>query len=145
MGATPDAPVSADRKHGGTPGPAPTPVPATTLASGKHNARAEVFPLGARVRLHILFANERAINVRIDLGGGDIGVTQDVLYHAQIRAAFKHMRGERMAQGVRMEILHPDSHTGSRHDAENALTGKPTASRVQKHRIGRLRIGLHKL
>ena len=37
-------------------------------------------------------------NVCINLGRGDIGMTQEQLHHAQIRAVIEQMRGEGMAQ-----------------------------------------------
>ena len=42
------------------------------------------------------------IHMRVDLRGGDIGMTEQFLHHTQIRTASEQMRGKRMPQGVGM-------------------------------------------
>ena len=63
-------------------------------------------PLRARVRVQIFLAQVAAIDVGVNLRGGDVGMPQDVLDDAQVRPALQHMRGERMAQRVRMQVVH---------------------------------------
>ena len=41
-----------------------------------------------------------AVHVSVDLGGGDGGMAEQFLDHAQVGAGMEHMRGERMAQRV---------------------------------------------
>ena len=40
-------------------------------------------------------------NVRINLRGGDVGMPQEHLHHAQIRAVVEQVGSEGVAQGVR--------------------------------------------
>ena len=40
----------------------------------------------------------------IDLGGGDVGVAQQLLHRTQVAAGLQHMAGKRMAQHVRMDM-----------------------------------------
>src|SRR3954451_15887703 len=41
--------------------------------------------------------------MRVDLGRGDVGVAQELLYAAQILTRFKQMRGEGMTEQVRID------------------------------------------
>ena len=41
------------------------------------------------------------VYVRVDLRGGNIGMSQHLLDHAQWRAVGQQMTGKRMAQGMR--------------------------------------------
>ena len=45
----------------------------------------------------------RRLDMRIDLGGGDIGMAEQGLKHPQIRPTFKQMSGKGMAQHVRAD------------------------------------------
>ena len=45
------------------------------------------------------------IDMRIDLGGGDIGVTEHFLDNAQRSAVLQQMAGKGVAQGVRRHIF----------------------------------------
>ena len=51
------------------------------------------------------------IDMRVDLGGADIGVAEKFLHHAQIRATGKQVRGERVAQFVRVYMPQPGGAT----------------------------------
>jgi hypothetical protein len=44
-----------------------------------------------------------ARDVRVDLRGGDVGVAEQQLHHAQVGAVVDEVRGERVAQRVRRD------------------------------------------
>ena len=48
----------------------------------------------------VLLVEVGAVEVRVHLQGGHVGVAQDLLQHAQIGAALQHVGGKRVAQGV---------------------------------------------
>ncbi len=50
-------------------------------------------------------AQPLAIDVRVDLRGGDVGVPEEFLHHAKVRATHDQVRGEGMAQRVRVHVL----------------------------------------
>src|SRR3954454_8972239 len=45
------------------------------------------------------------IEMRIDLGGGDAGVAEELLHCAQVLRGLQHVGGEGMPQHVRMHVL----------------------------------------
>ena len=45
----------------------------------------------------------RTIDMRVDLCGRNIGMSQDLLQHAQVGTAREHVGGKGVAQGVGME------------------------------------------
>jgi hypothetical protein len=45
------------------------------------------------------------IEVRVDLGRGDIGVAEQFLHAAQVAGGLQHVAGETVAQQVRMHAL----------------------------------------
>src|SRR3954465_1219864 len=53
---------------------------------------------GPRVKLLVNGAQVLAVDVRVNLRGRDVDMTQHLLHRPEIRAAFQQMRGERMAQ-----------------------------------------------
>lgn len=55
----------------------------------------------ARMKLAMNFLQVRAIEMGVDLSGGQIGMAEHFLHRAQVRAAFQQVGGERMANGVR--------------------------------------------
>lgn len=44
------------------------------------------------------------IQMGVDLGGGDIGVTEQLLHQTQVTAGFEHMAGKGVAQHMRMDM-----------------------------------------
>src|SRR5687768_18413055 len=44
-------------------------------------------------------------DVRVDLGGGEAGVAEELLYVAEVGAAVEEVRGEGVAQGVRADVV----------------------------------------
>ena len=74
--------------------------------------------------------------VRVDLGGGDVGVAEQQLHAAQVGAVLDHVRGATVAQTVRagLSVGHfddvPDPLAGQRHSAQ----GEKEAGRVLSRR-----------
>src|ERR1043166_7413615 len=62
---------------------------------------------GAGVELPVDLAQVAAVEGGIDRGGGDAGVAEQLLHHAQVGAALEQVRGERVPQRVR---VHPGLH-----------------------------------
>ena len=62
-------------------------------------------------------------------------MAQHVLNSAQVRTALQQVRGERMAQRVRMQLFATYQATGLLHDAEHALPRQAAAAGVQEHGI----------
>ena len=58
--------------------------------------------VGAGVRRQVHAAHVRAVDVRVELGGRDVGVPQELLDNAQVGAAFKQVRRNAVPQRVRM-------------------------------------------
>lgn len=56
-----------------------------------------------RVSRQIDLGQLRTVNMRVDLRGRNIGMPQDLLQHAQVRAAREHVGGKGVAQGVGMK------------------------------------------
>src|SRR5256885_932119 len=48
------------------------------------------------------FSQISPVEMRVDRGGGHGGVAEQLLHDSEIRPALQQMRGERMAQGMRM-------------------------------------------
>ena len=56
-----------------------------------------------RVSRQINLGQLRTVDMRVDLRGRNIGMPQDLLQHAQVRAAREHVGGKGVAQGVGMK------------------------------------------
>ena len=70
--------------------------------------------------------------VGVDLGGGQVGVAEQLLHGAQVGAALEQMRGERMAQGVgqvRGETPVASTQRSTIIRAPRAVSGPPRAFR----------------
>ena len=87
--------------------------------------------MGAVERL----AQRPVAEVRVDLGGRDRGVAEQLLHDPQVGALLEQVRGERVAQHVRRDGL-LDAHRGRvvAHEAEDALARDAAAARVQQER-----------
>ena len=57
---------------------------------------------GARMGRVIDLGQMLEIQPRVDLGGADIGVAEQLLHTAQVAAGLQHMAGKRVAQHVRV-------------------------------------------
>src|SRR5690606_39246141 len=58
-------------------------------------------PLATWMMLRMQFFQPLSGHMRINLGGGDIGVPEQHLHHAQVRAVVEQVGGKGMAQRVR--------------------------------------------
>ena len=78
-------------------------VPNTPLLH--HSNTPFLFSSLPRMKLPVHFFKPRAVDVRINLRSGNIGVAEHRLHGSQIGAAFEQMGRERMTQGVRRHSL----------------------------------------
>src|ERR1700676_432905 len=76
----------------------------TTLGSRRALSSAALTPAGTGVCGVVDFRQVLEIQVRVDLRGGDVGVSQKFLDAAQIRTGFEQMGGKRMPEHVRMHM-----------------------------------------
>ena len=69
----------------------------------------------------------------VDLRGGDVGVAEHFLNGAEVRAVFEQVRRERVAQGVRRNVLF-DLRLGliGLYDILEALAGHALAADIDK-------------
>ena len=75
-----------------------------------------------------------AVEVRVHLQRGHVGVAQNFLQYAQIGAALQHVGGKRVAQGVGVQIVAADDAAGLARQVEDALAPEAAAPLVQEHR-----------
>src|SRR2546426_4203710 len=57
------------------------------------------------MKLVVCLLQSPLVNVRVDLGRGDVGVPKHLLDHTQIATVFQEVRGETMAKRVRRDVL----------------------------------------
>ena len=64
-------------------------------------------PSPARVILLMQLLEPFAVDVRVDLGGGDVLVAEEELHRAEVGASFEQVGGEGMAQhvGIKRPLL----------------------------------------
>ena len=60
-------------------------------------------PPGVRVRLEVEVAPPPVRDVRVQLGGGEVGVAEHLLHAAEVGAALEQVRREGVAQQVRVD------------------------------------------
>src|SRR5438552_1803415 len=72
--------------------------------------------------------------VRVQLGRGEVGVAEHLLNRAQVCAAFEQVRGERVAEQMRMDPrrLEPRDSGQAAQDQERARPCEPAALRVEE-------------
>jgi hypothetical protein len=89
------------------------------------------------MRLKIQLATAAIGYVRVELGCRQIRVPEHFLNRAQIRAAFQQMRGERMAQEVRVDAprLEPGCGCEAAQDEECARAGERAALSIQEELV----------
>src|SRR5208283_2215381 len=68
----------------------------------------------------------RPQHVRVDLGGGDVGVSQHGLHAAQVGAAFQQVGGKAVPDGVRRQML--------KNAGLAAMTAQQFPERLASHR-----------
>jgi hypothetical protein len=57
-----------------------------------------------------------AVNVRVNLGSGDVGMAKQFLHHTKVSPAHEHVRGEAVPQHVRMSVREPSQFGQTAHD-----------------------------
>src|SRR4051812_46659756 len=67
---------------------------------------------GARMRPEVDVLQALGRQVRVDLGGGNVGVAEHLLHRPQVATAGEQMRGERVAQRVRTHLALQPRRTG---------------------------------
>ena len=86
-------------------------------------------------------AEAGGVDVRVDLGRPDVGMSEKLLDGADVRAVGKHMRSEAMPEDVRGDAVRGDSDRGgSRADnLEDALPRKrPAEPRQEDVALGQI-------
>jgi len=79
--------------------------------------------------------------MRIDLGGGDVGVAQQHLHHAQVGAMIEQMGGKGVAQRVRRQRLGESGGTGAPIEKiPKGLAGHSLAMTSDEYRIAGLSV-----
>ena len=78
-------------------------IPAHRLRSTVH--RLPPFPLRPRVGCVVYPGKVLEIKVRVDLGRADVGVPEQFLDRAQVARGFEQVRGERVTEHVRVDVL----------------------------------------
>ena len=76
--------------------------------------------------LSVDLADTGGVHMRVDLRRADVGVTEEFLDGADVRAVRKHVRGEAMSKNVRRNTVCGDSDGGGAgaDDLEDALSRK---------------------
>src|SRR5450631_2166826 len=87
-------------------------VTRTRLGPRSALSSAALAPAGAGVRGVVDLRQVLKVQVCVDLCGGDVGVSQQFLDAAQIRAGFEQMAGKRVPEHVRMH-MHFQAHAPS--------------------------------
>ena len=90
----------------------------------------------------VLLAEPVRRDQRVDLGGGQDGVAEELLDHADVGAALQEVGGERVAERVRGDPpLEPGPPGAAAQDARRALPGQAAAALVEEQRRPRPRAG----
>ena len=88
------------------------------------------------------FLEARFGDVRINLGGRQIGMAQQFLHDSQIRSPFEEMGRESVSQGVRVDMAVGDSgiehpaHVARGEDFPAAIKKEGGAGRLGRHQLG---------
>ena len=79
-------------------------------------------------------AEARGVDVRVDLGRADVGMSEELLDGANIRSVRQHVRSEAMPEDVRRDAIRGDSDCGGpgTDDLEDALSRKRPAEPRQE-------------
>ena len=75
------------------------------------------------MRHEVDLAQVRAVEVRVELRRGDVGVAQQLLHDAQVGTALQHVRCEAVAQRVRVQPV--DAHHCARLGHERMQSLRP--------------------
>ena len=96
---------------------------------GRSRARGASARVGARVGGEVFSLEVRAVDVGVDLRGGDVGMPENLLDHTQVGPALKQMRGEGVAQRVGMQPLDADALPRLGDDAVDGLPRETAGAR----------------
>ena len=91
--------------------------------------------------LAVDLAETRGVDVGVDLGRPDVGMSEELLNGADIRAVREHMRGKAVPEDVRGNAVRGDSDRGSpgADDLEDALPRKrPAKAREENVALGEI-------
>ena len=80
-----------------------------------------------RMRRQIDLGQLRAVDMRVDLRGRNIGMAQNLLQHTQVGTAREHVGGKGVAQGMGMEPHQPHLAPVALTDGMNALARQTTS------------------
>lgn len=85
-----------------------------------------------------------AVEVDVDLGGGDAFVAEHLLDGAEVCSAFEQVGGERVAQGMGRDCL-ADSGRGCEvfDYLENAVAGEASATAVEEEDVAAVGLDVH--
>lgn len=90
--------------------------------SGRGCRKSRELKAGAGVGVAVFLLNVGTVHVGVYLGSGNVRVTQKLLDNAQVGTTFQQMRGERMPQRMRMQILNANGKSRMRHNGMHTLT-----------------------
>src|SRR5687767_1293020 len=77
-----------------------------------------------------------AIDVGVDLGGREIGMSQHLLHGAEIRSALEQMGGKAVPQRMRRDALgDPGPLSGAANDAPGTHAGERLAARIEQYPV----------
>lgn len=84
---------------------------------------------GAGMVAAVDFTEAGGVDVGVDLGSGDVGVSEHLLDGADVGAMGEHMRGEAVSEDVRGDAACGNADSGGTftNDLEDALAGKGTS------------------
>ena len=106
----------------------------TGQAAGSGAEQAFLREVRARVGGEVGHAHVGTVDVGVELRGRDVGVAEDLLDDAQVRAAFEHVRGEAVAQRVGVQALDAGEPPVPLADGMHRLARDAPAPCVQEHR-----------
>src|SRR6476659_5166561 len=95
-----------------------------------------VLPAGTRVGEVVDRPQPLRGDACVDLGGGEAGVAEELLDHADVGAVVEHVGAARVPEHVGEEpVAEPGPVAGRAHDEPGTLTGEPATPCVQKHGV----------
>lgn len=113
-------------------------------AGGKERIHAQPCSLASasmRTRMGkiILLADVLPIDMRVNLGCGDVSVTENLLHDAQVCASAQHVRRKRVPQRVRVQVRDTHLQAAALDNTVDTLARDALSSRIEENR-GRVRL-----
>src|SRR3954470_5705056 len=93
--------------------------------------------LGAGVRALVHGAQALLAHVRVQLSGGQVGVTEQLLHSSHVGTTVEKMSGERVAEGVRVRR----DRAAAVEDAADVAGREAAAAGVEEQGVGRGAVG----